>query len=181
MMIVVRRWYIYLFSAVSLQVVTWAIIYLIQNLLTPGFSAPVESIAFQIAVIIIGLPMFLVHWLWAQRLAGRDPNERQSTVRQLYLYVTLAAFLIPFVASAFDLLKTVLGLLLGRVEPDAFSLYSPTEIIIQALITLIILALLWFYHWRVIAEDRQIVPETEQAATVRRFYIFGFSAGGLAL
>ena len=107
-MITVRRWYIYLVSAVSLQAVTWAIIYLLRNLLTSGSSPPVEAVAFQIAVIVIGLPIFLVHWLWAQRLAGRDPDERQSAVRRLYLYGMLALFLIPFMVNAFDIVGVVI-------------------------------------------------------------------------
>jgi hypothetical protein len=70
MMSTVRRWYIYLVSAVSLQAVAWAIIVLLRNLLITRLNPPSTLIAFPIAVILVGLPIFLAHWLWGQRLAG---------------------------------------------------------------------------------------------------------------
>jgi len=44
-----------------------------------------------------------------------------------------------------------------------------------------VLALLWAYHWRVAAADRKEIPEQGGAATVRRLYVYGFSAAGLAM
>jgi hypothetical protein len=180
-MVIVRRWYIFLVNAVSLQAVTWAIIALLRNGLATGFNGPVEATAFQIAVIVIGLPVFLVHWLWTQRLAEQEPDERQSALRRLYLYGTQAAFLGPFAANAFSLVATLLRLLWGVSSPRSFNLLSPTEAMIHALVALVILGLFWFYHQRIIAADTQAVPETDHAATVRRLTIFGFSAAGLAM
>ena len=51
----IRRGYIYLVSAISLQAVAWAIIALLRNLFVFGID-PV-AVAFQIAVIVIGLPV----------------------------------------------------------------------------------------------------------------------------
>ena len=53
----VRRWYTYIISFISLQAVIWAIIYLLRNLIVLG-SNPL-AVAFQLSVIIIGLPVFL--------------------------------------------------------------------------------------------------------------------------
>ena len=64
-MVTVRRWYVFLVCAISLQSVTWAAIALLRNLLMLGRAAPVSAIAFQMAVVVIGLPLYLVHWLWA--------------------------------------------------------------------------------------------------------------------
>jgi hypothetical protein len=172
----------FLVAAVSLQAVTWAVIALFRNLLTPGYQAPVTATAFQIAVVVVGLPIFLAHWLWAQRLAGRDPEERETALRRLYLYGTLAAFLGPFVANAFDLMTALLWLILGQPErPFAYYEFSPTQAIVRDLVALVVLGLLWFYHQRLLAADRQAVPETDNAATIRRLYIFGFSATGLIM
>src|SRR3972149_11526141 len=103
-MVTVRRLYILLVCAVSLQSMSWAVIALLRNLLTLGREAPTASIAFQIAVIVIGLPVFLAHWLWAQRLAAQETDERGSALRRLYLYGTLAAFLGPIAVNTFDLI-----------------------------------------------------------------------------
>jgi hypothetical protein len=136
-MVTVRRWYIFLVNIVSLQAVTWAIIFLLQNLLTLGSGAPVETTAFQIAVIVIGLPIFLVHWLWAQRLAGRETDELWSAVRRLYLYITLAIFLAAFAINTFDLSETLLRSLLGDSTQRSFTSTSPTEAVVQDLLALV--------------------------------------------
>ncbi len=177
-MVTVRRWYIFLVCAVSLQSVAWAVITLLQDLLTS--SGSVVALAFQIAVVVIGLPIFLVHWLWAQSLAGRDMDERESALRRLYLYGTLAGFLGPIAVNAFDLIATLLGLAFGRRRTDfGFFEFSPTEFIIRDLAAIAVLALLWFYHQWVTAGDAKAAPETGNAATVRRLYILGFSAAGV--
>jgi hypothetical protein len=178
MMVTVRRWYIFLVCAISLQSVAWAVITLLQDLLTSGGS--VVALAFQIAVVVIGLPLFLVHWLWAQSLARRDLDERESALRRLYLYGTLALFLGPIAVNAFDLIATLLGLAFGERRTDfGFFQFSPAEFIVRDLAAIAVLALLWFYHQWVTAGDAKAAPETGNAATVRRLYLLGFSAAGV--
>jgi hypothetical protein len=103
----IRRVYVYVVTAVTLNAVAWAIIALLRNLLTPGLN-PIsgsitynrEMIALQLAIILIGLPIYLTHWLWAERLSQREAEERQAVVRLLYLYLMLTLFLAPFIANA---------------------------------------------------------------------------------
>ncbi|MFQ5854247.1 MAG: DUF5671 domain-containing protein [Anaerolineae bacterium] len=177
-MATVRRWYMFLSCAISLQFGTWAVIALLRNLFTLGQQVPVTAIAFQIAVIVVALPIFLVHWLWAQRLARQDADERETAVRRLYLYGMLAAYLGPFVFNALNLVTTLLRLAFGEPRGDFFSGFSPTEAIIRNLVAMVVLGVLWFYHQRIVAEDAEVSPETGDAATVRRLYILGFSAVG---
>jgi hypothetical protein len=61
----VRRWYIFLVAIISLQAVTWAVIELLRNVLGFWGKRSNEAISFQVAVIVIALPIFLIHWLWA--------------------------------------------------------------------------------------------------------------------
>lgn len=98
-MISIRRWYTLIASALSLQVVVWALISLLRGLLPPGTRADIEDLSLGIAVVIIGLPLFLVHWRWAQRSAAGDVEERASTLRRLYLYAMMGSFLAPLVAN----------------------------------------------------------------------------------
>src|SRR5687768_4000269 len=104
-MVVVRRWYLFFVCLISLQAVTWAVIVLLRDLVAPIGQVPLDTIAFQAAVILVGLPLFLVHWLWMQRLARNDPGERESAVRCLYLYLTLALFMLPFVNNGYHLVE----------------------------------------------------------------------------
>ena len=175
----VRRWYIYLVSAISLQAVTWAIIALLRNLFISRLDPPPTAIAFPIAVILIGLPVFLAHWLWGQRLARRATEERGATLRRFYLYGTLAAFLAPFTANAFDLIGALLRAG-SSIDRRPYGLTSG-DAVFYHLLALLILGVLWFYHRRVVAEDAQAIPETGSAATVRRLYALGFSAAGLTM
>jgi len=179
----VRLWYVYLVSAVTLQALTWAAISLLRNLTIPGIDAPVASIAFQISVIVITLPLFLVHWLWAQRSAAGDPEERASLPRLLYLYIMMTAFLAPLINNAYGLVRALLHLVLG-VAPSGYSwrtILTPGQSGWYNLAPLIVLGLLWFYHWRVRQGDEQVVPRTEAAAVVRQLYLYLFAAIGLGM
>lgn len=180
-MATVRRWYIYLVCLVSLQAVTWAVIDLLRSLATVG-SPPLLSVAFQLAVVIIGLPVFLIHWLLAQR-AARDVDERASGVRRFYLYVTLASFAAPALGEVYGLIDTLLRRLLGFTEVSDFSVYgfTPLESVIRGLVALVVLGALWFYHQRVLAADVRTTELSDGAALLRRLYVMGFSAAGVGL
>lgn len=203
-MIDVRRWYIYLVSAVSLQAVAWAAIDLLRRLLANEQFLTAETTAARIALILIGLPVYLVHWLWAERLARQSVEERQAVVRRLYLYGMMAGFLAPLVGNAYKLLRWLLEWLFpGAPRPTATALTD-------SLTAIAVLALLWLYHyWRTTREVQAVagtgtgsgtpgpivmneevadsvgrpaqasILETGYNATVRRVYVFGFSAAGL--
>ncbi|MEW6405172.1 MAG: DUF5671 domain-containing protein [Chloroflexota bacterium] len=171
-----RRWYIYLVCAISIQSVTWAIIALLRNLFGTFSSI---SIAFKIAVILVGLPLFLVHWLWAQRLAARDLEERGSPLRRLYIYGTLASFLGPLLANLYDLLAFLLWIATGG-RTDTFHTYSTiSDAFAYHVPAILVMSLLGFYHWYVALDDRRSVPEVAGSAVVRRLFIYGFNAAGV--
>lgn len=161
-MATIRRWYIFLVCAISLVSVTWAIIALIKNLLDFSTSSTIAEISFEIAVIVIGLPIFLVHWLLAQRLAGRDTDERQAGLRRLYLYGVVAYYLGYALNNAYFLLA---GSPLMRVPGE--------------LIAVIVLGVLGYYHWRIVAQESKRTGEKDNLAVVRRLFVFGYSGVGL--
>ena len=185
----IRRWYFYVVSAVSLQAVVWAVIALLRNLLLPlvqaggaVVSAPVERIAFQIAVIFIGLPMFLLHWRWAGREeAARDRAGPPSLERAIYHYFMLSAFLIPFLTNAAGFSASVIRLLSGTPQlryvfrnqlPDRANLiYTGTAVAILAVL------LLW--QRRLLRQDRQERAISPAAGLLHALFLYLFAAGGL--
>jgi len=176
----VRRSYVYLVSLVSMQVVVWAVIALLRDLLTRGTGWSIESRALQLALIVVGLPIYLIHWLWAQRLAGRDPAEQRATMRHLYLYGAMASFLGPLVASASGLLAYLVWLTVGYKPAHVY--WEPSwDVAIHLLVSAAVTAVLWFYHQRVEAADARAIPAGGPVATIRKVYIYGFSAAGLTL
>ena len=182
----VRRWYLFLVATISLQSVTWAVIELLRNVLGVWGARSTEAIAFQVAVIVIGLPVFLIHWLWAQRLAASDPEERSAPLRRLYLYGNMAALLAPAISSTFDMSRGLLGLLLDPSN-SWYSGYGfgADQSVIQGLLgkltPILVLGLLWLYHRHIAVADAAVIPPTGSSALIRRLYILGFSLGGLLL
>jgi hypothetical protein len=176
----VRRWYIFLVCAVSLQSVTWAAINLLRNLFTRQYSA--SAMALPIAVIVIGLPVFLAHWLWAQSLARRDPEEQASPLRCLYLYGMLSGFLAPFLVSAFSLVNVLFLMLLGIGGPSfAYGPYSEHDTLLRSLAALAVLAVMWSYHLYQVRADSRLNPVKGNRAVINRLYVLSFSGVGLTL
>lgn len=180
---IARRIYILVSCAISLQGVTWAVIALLRGLLIPSVDSSREAIAFQIAVVVIGLPVFLFHWLWAQRLVREEPEEQEAVLRRLYLYGTMAGLLFPLIRNGYDLL-TILPRQLLDVQRSRWQArygLSPWENAVFDLITIAILGLLWFYHRRIVGRDTEETPETGASVTVRGLYTFALSGTGLTM
>jgi Domain of unknown function (DUF5671)/Domain of unknown function (DUF3842) len=181
-MITVRRIYVFLMSAISLHGVAWAIISLIRNTFAPNLNPPKEAIAFQIAAIIVGLPFFLGHWLWAQRLAKRDEDERHSFLRTFYLYGMMVGFLGPLVANSFGLIATLLAILFGEDRQHfIYTDLTPGQTLIYHLAATIVLAALWWYHQNVLKADSQQTSPSSYTPLLRRLYIIGFSSAGIIM
>ena len=176
----VRRWYIFLVCAISMQSVTWASISLLRNLLVRQYTA--SAMALPIAIILIGLPVFLAHWVWAQSLAHLDPDEHTSPLRNLYLYGMLSGFLAPFIASAFDLVNVLFLMLFGVGGPTfAYGPFSEHDTILRSLAALAVLAVIWGYHQYQVKADAQVNPVKGNRATIFRLYVLSFSGVGLTL
>ncbi|MFQ5942295.1 MAG: DUF5671 domain-containing protein [Anaerolineales bacterium] len=174
-----RRVYIYAVAAISLYAVSWSLIDLLQGLFfTRGETDP-AAIAFQIAVIVIGLPVFLGHWLWAQRLARREREEQESVARQVFLYGMQAAYLAPFIYSTQQIVRRVLSLVAGESSNRFTPSLAVGEFILYHLLSMVVVAALWFYLEQVRRADHSEDMEHGGPATVRRLYVFGFSAAGL--
>jgi hypothetical protein len=182
-----RRWYFYVVSAISLQAVTWAVIALLRNLLLPllkpagpPFSPRVESIALQISVILIGLPMFLLHWRWASR---DTVGSRLLPERFLYLYVMIGAFLVPLISNANGFLQALLRLLSSTPPLRQFSTNDlPDEAkLIYTAVAILVLGLMLFYHTRLLKADRSSPAAITLTAPIHRLFIYIFSAAGLLM
>uniref|UniRef100_UPI00397C7607 DUF5671 domain-containing protein n=1 Tax=Salmonella sp. SAL04286 TaxID=3159864 RepID=UPI00397C7607 len=61
-------------------------------------------LAVSTALVVVALPVWGIHFWFAQRFAERDPYERSSAIRHLYLYFACLAFSIAgMVALAMSL------------------------------------------------------------------------------
>ncbi len=181
----IRRWYFYLVCAISLQAVTWAVIALLRNLLIPAFgltiggrSVPSDLVALQIAVIIVGLPLFFVHWRWATR--SETELDEPDHLRALYLYVMLTAFLLPLVFNTAGLVAAALRQLFGVPAPFGISWQSNDAALVSAAAAMLVLALFAAVHARLLQEQRPFAPPAALPDTYHRLFLYLFSALGLA-
>lgn len=175
-MATVRRIYSYLVCAISLQAVSWALISLLWQILFERERADITPLAFQIAVLVIGLPVFLIHWLWAQRLAARDAEERTSLARRIYLYLMLAAFLGPALFQAYALGAALFRRMFGSPLPDYLTLSAAIG---RPLMALLVLLLLWGYQRWIIQHDDRAADLIWSA--IDRIYQLVFSLVALAI
>ena len=173
-----RRLYIYIVAAASIAMVLIGLINLgstaLNQLLnaTPPYSNVRDAYAGFGAVILVGLPVWGVHWWLAQRFAARTTDERASAIRRLYLYVVLAATGIALAVYLRRLIEDATGVLLASSSDGAS--------ITRALWAILVLAAFWLYHFRTGALDRTRVGESGVSATLRRWYAYGLLFLGLA-
>src|SRR5262245_27003602 len=85
----VRRLYVYLVTLISLEVVLWGLISLLRSIVDETVGGGAEVLAQALALILVGVPIFLVHWLWAQNTSKRDDEEKTAGLRALFFYSVL--------------------------------------------------------------------------------------------
>lgn len=175
-MSLLRRAYIYLICAITLQTATWSAIALLREILAPS-STRAESIAMATAALVVTLPIFLVHWRWAERLRAADPAERDATLRWVYLYAMLAVFVGALANNAWGALVAALNQALG--VRDLLGDPFPASLI-RPLAALAVLAPLAAWHGRLLRTERPMGPAASKAATLRRLFLLGFSAAGVS-
>ncbi|MGQ9873917.1 MAG: DUF5671 domain-containing protein [Chloroflexus sp.] len=174
-MIAVRRWYLFVSATIGLQGFTWSLIWLLYGILVTDEQPVIEATALQLAALLVCLPLWLGHWLWGERLARRDRDERASAIRKLYLYGNLTLFLITLIGSVFDLLTAILRFILRIPGSDRVGQFE------YGIIASSILGVLFAYHSVVARNDLHQAPLTGGGALVRRLYLL-FAAGvGLAV
>jgi hypothetical protein len=173
----VRRVYVYLVAFVSLLVAAYGATGLARNVIGAALPASVaapdsvrQDVAWNGAYLIVGLPIWLLHWLLAQRAARTSPDERAATLRRLYVYGVLAAMLLAVAGAAQNALELPLMALL-RDQPEWRQ--DPVRGVLQQLPWLVVGSAVWLYHYRVAVSDRLAAGERAGAATVRRWYVYG--------
>lgn len=174
----VRRLYIYLVTLLSLELVVWGVINLLQNSLSAAPGSTANLFASGLSQVLVGLPFFLLHGWIAQREARQDPEEQASRLRALFHYAARLTLLSPVVLDLFNLLKEPLQFLLGvpvlhTILPGA----SPLERLIAIAINLAA----WAVMERLLRADWRANPDAEARIEVRRLSRYLWMLYGLIL
>jgi hypothetical protein len=178
----IRRIYAYLLAFAGLAMVSTAAANLAQVLIDVVLNAPLattdryvrDSVSLWGATALVGLPVWLLHWLWIERTARTDPGERTSTLRRLFLYAILGGALLVLGVSTREVLVRLMNPSAGFA-----SLGALVDVIVRPLPFALVAAAVWLGHWRIAANDRAQVGETGGSATLRRWYVYVAAFVGL--
>ena len=176
----IRRLYFYLVAFISIEVVLWGLVGLLRSIAEDTISGGADALAQALALILVGVPIFLVHWLWVQRAAVRDEEEKTATLRAVFFYAILLATLIPVVQNLLSFIDRALvqgaGLGVGR----AFVLFRE-QTLADNLIAIVMNGIVAAYFWNILREEWRTLPDKENFTEVRRLYRYIWMLYGLLM
>ena len=175
---ILRRLYLYLVSAAALVLLAAGLALLGATVLLFVFNDPTADssrgqLAIFTAMSIVALPVWGVHFFFAQRFATRDPFERTSAIRRLYVYFACLTFSLATMVG----LAITLGQLLRPVFDSGETLNG--EQMAQDAWATVVFAAVWGFHFWIAREDRTAVHEEGASATLRRWYMYAALIVGL--
>ena len=164
----IRRLYFYLVAIISLEVVLWGLIGLLRSIISETVSSTADALAQALALILVGVPIFLFHWLWTQRTAAKDPEEQAASLRAIFLYAALFATLAPLVQN---ILAFINRALLGFAKIDPYrALIGGGQSWADNLIAILVNGVVAYYFWTILKKEWASLPEEENFADTRRLY-----------
>lgn len=104
----IRRLYFYLVAFISLATVIWGVIYLAQTIFRSGVISQTNQLAGGFSLVLVGLPIFLLHWVVTQRDAVKDEEERSARVRALFFYGVRLGTLVPVVQNSMAVINRLM-------------------------------------------------------------------------
>jgi hypothetical protein len=175
----VRRLYFYAVALISIEVVLWGLINLLRSIANETVGGAAEALARALALTLVGLPIFLFHWLFARRLAANDDDERTAGLRAIFFYGILLGTLIPLVQNLLALLNRALLEAL-RLE-TARALLGSSGTALDNLIAIAINGLVALYFWQVLRAEWAALPARQNFADTRRLYRYVWVIYGLLM
>src|SRR5450759_3627881 len=176
----IRRLYIYAVAFISLEVVVWGLISLLRSVLDASIiGGSATRLAGALALTLVGLPVFWLHWRMAQNDSTRDMDEHDSSLRALFLYAVLLSTLIPAIQSFLAVVNRLFldANHLTRLAAVVGSQQTWSDNLIALLINLLIAS----YFVTVLRADWKSIIVKEPFANVRRIARYLWVLYGLLL
>ena len=176
----IRRLYFYLVAFVSIEVIVWGLVGLLRSIVDRTVSGGADALAQALALILVGLPIFLIHWSWAQRAAAREEEEKTASIRAVFLYAILLATLIPVVQNLLSFIDRSLVQVTGLGVARSFSAFR-NQTIADNLIAIFMSGIVAAYFWNVLRGDWATLTDKENFSDVRRLYRYIWMLYGLLI
>ena len=175
----IRRLYFYLVAFISVEVVLWGLILLLRSVFDHKVSGGADDLAQALALILVGVPIFLIHWLWAQRASARDEEEKTATLRAVFLYGILIGTLVPVVQN---ILAIINRSLLDVARLEYYRAYlGGHQTLSDNLIAILMNAVVAAYFWNVLGGEWRTLPDKQNFSEVRRLYRYIWMLYGLLM
>ena len=163
-----RRFYFYGLAFAALMVAASGAAMLVDEVLDLLFAGDIISrgqnqLALGLAMLLVGAPVWYLHWTLAQRAVARIPWESQAVARRVYIYLVLAVCAVVAAVGMVSLFHWWLSL-------DSFNGRN--------LALPLVWGSIWAFHWR--------LRDSEQSGTVaddvvRQVYLYFSAWYGLAM
>lgn len=176
----IRRLYFYLVAFISVEVVVWGLIGLLRSIVDRTISGGADALAQALALILVGVPIFLIHWLWAQRASAREEEEKEATLRAVFLYAILLATLVPVVQNLLAFIDRALVQSTGLGVARAFSAFR-NQTLADNLIAILMNGIVAAYFWNVLRGEWGTFRDKENFSEVRRLYRYIWMLYGLLM
>jgi hypothetical protein len=176
----IRRFYFYAVAFISLEVVLWGLIGLLRSVFVSSvIGGSATRLAESLALILVGMPVFGLHWGVVQRDARREMDEHNSGLRAFFLYAVLLSTIIPAIQSFLAVIN--------RLFLDASHLSRLAAVVggqqnwSDNLIALLMNILIATYFITVLRLDWKQITIRESFNNVRRIYRYIWVLYGLGL
>ena len=176
----IRRLYFYLVALISIEIVLWGLVSLLRSIVDQTISGGADALAQALALILVGVPIFLIHWLWAQRAAARDEEEKTPTIRAAFFYAILLGTLIPVAQNLLSFIDRSLVQVTGLGTERAFAAFGQ-QTLADNLIAILMNGIVAFYFWNILRGGWASLPDKENFTEVRRLYRYIWMLYGLLL
>jgi hypothetical protein len=164
----IRRLYFYAVTLISLEVVLWGLIGLLRSIFSSELVDTANVLAQALALVLVGLPIFLFHWLWVQRTVAKDEEERNAGLRAIFFYGVLLGTFVPVVQNLLALInRPVLGISSISYERAFLGGFQTWQ---DNLIAIFINALVALYFWNTLKSAWESLNDYEAFSDVRRLY-----------
>lgn len=186
---IAKRIYLYVIAAVGLTLLAIGLANMLElaftrleetwndaAILVGGAGDVRRQVSVHVAMLLVALPIWLIHWYFIERAALRDDAERRSTVRALYLALALAIPLIYLITSLRDLLYR----LFLEFSDDSLDIYGRRDVP-EALALLVAAGGVWGYHAWARLRDERAGPLPSRAQWPARLYLYGAAFAGAML
>lgn len=186
---IAKRIYLYAIAALSLVLLSLALTNLLElaftriasnwqdgKLLVAGIDDVRRQVSVQVALLLVTLPFWLVHWLLIERSLSRNGSERGSAVRAIYLALALTIPLIYLIGAVRDLSYRLFWYLTDATGP----VYGHRTVS-EALALLLVAGGVWGYHAWIRRSDLRHGSLPYRALWPGRAYVYSAAFVGVLL